>query len=84
MLTPDENRRFWHRGTRIGIIYGLIALVILGITTTQDPQGSLAWLSHKWFERFGLIASLLPLAAASQAYVAGRKDAAQSQSDRNT
>jgi hypothetical protein len=83
MLTPDENRRFWHRGTKIGVIYGLIALVILGITTTQDPEGPLGWLSHKWFERFGLIASLLPLAAASQAYVAGRKDAAISQSDSN-
>ena len=83
MLTPDENRRFWHRGTKIGVTYGLIALVILGVTTTQDPEGSLSWMSNKWFERFGLIASLLPLAAASQAYVAGRKDASKSNSERN-
>ena len=78
MLTPDENRKFWHRGTKIGAVYGIIALLITGVTSTQDPSGSLAWLSRDWFRHFGVVVSLLPLAAASQAYVAGRKDASNS------
>jgi len=79
MFTPDENRRLWHRGTKIGVIYGLISFVILGVTTSQDPEGSLAWLS-----RFSSLVILLPIGAASQAYVAGRKDAGKWQSDRHT
>ena len=73
MMTPDEDGKIWHRGTKIGFIYSLIALAIVGLTTTQDPAGSLAWL-----ERFAFLVILSPLAAASQAYVAGKKDASKS------
>jgi len=69
MITPDEAGKFWHRGTRLGLIYTVITSVILGVTTSQDPGSSLAWL-----EKFSFLAALAPLAAASQAYVAGRRD----------
>ena len=74
MITPDEKGNIWHRGTKLGLIYSLVAFIVFGVTMTQDPNGPYAWLAN-----FGPILILVPTAAASQAYVAGRKD--QSKSD---
>jgi hypothetical protein len=69
MLTQDIDGKLWHRGTKLGLIYAVIAFIVFGVTMTQDPEGPLAWLSN-----FGPLLILAPLAAASHAYVAGRRD----------
>jgi hypothetical protein len=68
MLTRDETQGFWHPGTKLGIIYALLSLVVLGLT--RDPAPAVAWL-----EQFSIVLVLLPLAAASHAYVAGKRAA---------
>ena len=69
MITQDVNGRFWHRGTKLGLAYAVLAFVIFGVTMTQDPDGPLAWLSN-----LGPLLILVPLAAASHGYVAGQRD----------
>ena len=69
MITESEGRIF-HPGTRIGIAYAIVAFIFLGVTMTQDPSGPLAWMS-----KFGILAALAPIAAGSQAYARGRRDA---------
>ena len=63
MLTQDNAGRFWHRGTKIGLVYATIAFVWFGVTTTQEPGGPHAWLSN-----LGVFVVVFPFAAASHAY----------------
>ena len=70
MLTPDEHGKYWHRGTKIGLIYALTAFLLFVVTMTEDnSDGPLYWLP-----KIGLFFVLLPLAAASHAYSAGKRD----------
>lgn len=69
MITQDINGRWWHRGTRLGVVYSVVAFLIFGVTLTQDPDGPYAWLAN-----FGPLLILVPLAAASHAFVAGQRD----------
>lgn len=68
MITQDIQGKLWHRGTKIGLIYSVIAFIIFGVTMTQAPAGPYAWLAN-----FGPLLILVPLAAASHAYVAGQR-----------
>ena len=72
MVTPDKTGKVWHRGTKLGLVYAVITFLVLGLTTSQDPEGTLAWL-----QKFSFLVVIAPLAAASQAYVLGLRDAAK-------
>lgn len=69
MIATDRKGRLWHRGTKLGLIYSVITLIVFGVTMTQDPDGPLAWLSS-----FGPLVILIPLASATQAYAWGQRD----------
>ncbi len=55
MVTPDKTGEIWHRGTKLGLIYAVITFLVLGLTTTQDPAGTLAWL-----QRFSFLVVIAP------------------------
>jgi hypothetical protein len=74
MIRPDVNGKLWHKGTKLGVIYSLIVAVIFGVTTTQDPDGSLLWL-----EKFSFLLYLAPFAAASHGYFAGQASILQAE-----
>ena len=76
MVSQDSAGRIWHRGTQIGIIYMCVAIVWLGVTMTQDPDGPYSWLS-----KFGFSVVLLPLAAASHGYAIADRERVQKQKD---
>lgn len=67
MIRQDLDGNLWNKGTKIGLAYMVITVIVFGVTTTQDPNGQLAWL-----EKFSFLIWLAPLAAASHAYVAGQ------------
>jgi len=79
MFTPDSVGRFWHRGTKIGLVYTLIAFVWFGVTMTQDPDGPYGWL-----ETWAILVALLPIAAASHGYAIAERAQIRNQADKTT
>ncbi len=69
MVTPNEAGKFWNRGTRLGLIYAVIAAIIFQMTTDHPPEGPLVWL-----KKFSYLVFMIPFAAASHAYFAGVRD----------
>ena len=70
MMTPDETGRVWHRGTKLGVYYAIamaVALLVFGVVPQEVPALS-------WLEKFQFIILLAPVAAASKAYMLGRRD----------
>jgi len=76
MLTKDDGGKFWHRGTKIGMVYATIALLLFIVTMTEDKTDRPLY----WLPKLGLFFVILPLSAASQAYVSGDRDGAKLQS----
>ena len=76
MMTPDDSGRLWHRGTWLGLYYAIamaVVLLITGIVPKEIPTLS-------WLEKLQFLVLLAPIAAASKAYVIGRRDARSSAS----
>ena len=69
MLTPDDQGRVWHPGTKLGILYS-IALAVFLLLTGVIPQEVPAL---QWLEKLQALAIFAPMAAASHAYVLGRR-----------
>lgn len=71
MLTPDINGRYWNRGTKIGLLFSAIAMVVFAaldylIHTSEVPD--------YWLPRIGTWLMILPLPSASYAYACGQRD----------
>lgn len=74
MLTRDINGKYWHRGTQLGVLYMLVALLCMVLTI--EPNDTFpAWLQHWWLRAFASLWPLFPLVAASHAYVVGQRNA---------
>lgn len=69
MFTLDEQGRFWHPGTKLGFFYA-VALALYLLLTGVVPQEVPAL---QWLEKLQALAILAPMAAASHAYVLGRR-----------
>ena len=76
MMTPDESGRVLHRGTWLGLYYAIAMAVVLLITGIVPKEIPALW----WLEKLQPIVLLAPIAAASKAYVLGRRDARSSTS----
>lgn len=71
MITRTDDGRTWHRGTRIGFAYAVAMAILLAFfgAIGDDAPPALVWL-----KKLDGIIVLVPIAAASQAYVAGLRD----------
>lgn len=71
MITRTDDGRTWHRGTKIGFTYAVAMAILLALfgAIGDDAPPALVWL-----KKFDAIIVMVPVAAASQAYVAGLRD----------
>lgn len=74
MMTPDESGQVWHRGTKLGLYYAIAMAVVLLITGVIPKEVPSLW----WLEKLQFLVLFAPIAAASKAYVLGRRDSGQS------
>ena len=71
MFTPDESGKIWHRGTRIGLCYAVVLVIVLALLGSIDDETP----KLKWLKKFDFVAFFIPIAAGSQSYVAGKRAA---------
>lgn len=69
MSNTDHLKSPWNPGSKLAVIYFLIALVLQGLLMTQDPTGPLAWL-----EKLSILVPAVAGIAATHAYRKGLKD----------
>ena len=70
MFVPDEFGNIWHRGTKIGLGYAIVLVVVLALFGSLNEDTP----KLMWLKKIDFVVFFIPVAAGSQAYVAGRKD----------
>lgn len=71
MLTPDSSGKLWNAGTKLGILYGIVAGILyagldFALHNSEAPE--------RWLPLIAGFLILTPVAAASHAYSVGQRN----------